>query len=92
MHNETSNDWVTIAEAIEHWRGAPSYDRLHRIIKRSGIETRRRGKYLTFRLTDLWAQLNRQQFFQELAKGITGDWYTRSQLPDCFAGLPGRRG
>jgi len=33
---------------------------------------------LTFRLADLQAQLDRQQFFQELAKGMTGDWYTRS--------------
>jgi hypothetical protein len=48
------------------------------MVKRSGIETRRRGKYLTFRLANLQAQLDRQQFFQELAKGMTSDWYTKS--------------
>lgn len=51
MQNET-NDWVTIAEAIERWRAAPRYETLHRMVKRSGIETRRCGKYLTFRLAD----------------------------------------
>ncbi len=78
MQNETNTEWVTISEAIKGWRAAPGYDRLYHMVKGSGIETRRRGKYLTFRLADLQAQLDRQQFFQELAKGMTGDWYTRS--------------
>jgi hypothetical protein len=63
---------------LESWRAAPSYDQLYSMIKRSGIETRRRGRYLTFRLADLQEQLDLQQFFRELAKGMRGDWYTRS--------------
>ncbi len=78
MSNETNTEWVTISEAIKRWRAAPGYDRRYRMVKRSGIETRRRGNYLTFRLADLQIQLDRQQFFRELAKAMTGDWYTRS--------------
>jgi len=87
VQNETNNEWVTIAEAIKRWRAVPSYGTLYRMVKRSGIETRRRGKYLIFRLADLQAQLARQQFFQELIKGMTSDWYTRSLAREQSAWL-----
>jgi len=45
VQNEMNNEWVTISEAIKIWRAAPGYDSLYRLVKRSGIETRRRGKY-----------------------------------------------
>jgi hypothetical protein len=88
MMKEASNpadDWVTIPEAIDRWRGAtvsaaPGYETLYRLVKRSGIETRRRGKYLTFRLADLWAWQERRQFFESLADAKRGDWYTRARL------------
>jgi hypothetical protein len=73
------HEWVTISEALDMWRGAPGYDRLYYLVKASKIETRRAGKYLTFRLVDLQEVLARQSFFQELAKGMKGDWYTRQR-------------
>jgi DNA primase len=74
------NDWTTIPEAINRLRGYYDYDSLYRLVKRSGIETRRRGKYLTFRLADLWAWQERRQFFESLADARRGDWYTRARL------------
>jgi len=78
VQNETNNDWVTIAFAIRSWRATPSYDALYRMVKRSGIETRRRGKYLTFRLADLRVYLDWQHDVRVLAHMVGGDWYTRS--------------
>jgi hypothetical protein len=72
-------EWITLTEAIAAWRGAPSYDHLFRLVKRSKIETRKRGKYLTFRLADLQAYLSCQHDVQVVAQMIRGDWYTRQQ-------------
>lgn len=72
-------EWITLAEAIVAWRDAPSYDHLFHLVKRSKIETRRRGKYLTFRLADLQAYLSWQHDVQAVAQMIRGDWYTRQQ-------------
>jgi hypothetical protein len=75
---DKTNNWITIREAMAAWRAAPCYERLYRMVKQSRIETRKRGRYLTFRLADLRARQERQEFFRALAKGMQGDWYTRS--------------
>jgi len=82
MQNEISNhEWITIPEAIGSWRAAPGYDRLYSMIKRSSIEARRRGRYLTFRLADLQEKCAQQQFFTELTKGMTDAIGTPDRSP-----------
>ena len=72
------HEWLTIPEVLKRWRGAPGYDSLFRLIKRSKIETGRRGKFLTLRMADLQAYLMRQHDAHALAQMIRGDWYTRA--------------
>lgn len=72
------HEWLTIPEVLKRWQSAPGYDSLFRLIKRSKIETRHRGKYLTFRLVDLQAYLAWQQDVRTLAQMAQGDWYSRA--------------
>ena len=80
MNNQhNADEWITIAEALAQWRTAPHYDMVYRLVKQSKIETRKRGKYLTFRLADLQTKLSWQDDMRQLAQAVQGDWYTRSR-------------
>jgi hypothetical protein len=93
MQSEINNAWMTLSEAITHWRPvgewyyAPDYDRLLRLVKRSGIETQKRGKYLTFRLLDLQAKLIQQHDMKNLLQAGRGDWYTRARAREQERGM-----
>lgn len=72
------NEWITIDQAL----AIPALKRynhnvLHRLVKKSGVETKRCGRSIEFNRVAFINWYAGQEFFRELAKGMKGDWYTR---------------